>query len=82
MKTLEGNSFSVENTFYGILPTLPYLDYYSEGFSPTEQNGKVQLIENDGLATWTDSYNEGQSMNRLIQTARIAELIGNTEARR
>ena len=81
MKTLDGNTFSVENTFHGILPTLPYLDYYSEGFSPTKQNEKVQLIENDGLATWTDSYNEGQSMNRLIQTARIADLIGNTQAR-
>ena len=81
MKTLDGNFFSVENTFHGILPTLPYLDFYSEGFNPTKQNQKVQLIENDGLATWTDSYNEGQSMNRLIQTARIADLIGNTEAR-
>ena len=81
MKTLDGNTFSVENTFHGILPTLPYLDFYSEGYSPTKQNEKIQLIENDGLATWTDSYNEGQSMNRLIQTARIADLIGNTEAR-
>jgi endoglucanase Acf2 len=41
---------------------------------------KVQLLENDGLATWTDSYNEGQEMNRLIQTARIAELTGDTVA--
>lgn len=81
MKTLDGNAFSVENTFHGILPTLPYLDYYSEGYSPTKQNEKIQLIENDGLASWTDSYNEGQSMNRLIQTARIADLIGNIEAR-
>ena len=81
MKTMDGNSFSVENTFHGILPTLPYLGFYSEGFSPTDQNEKIQLIENDGLATWTDSYNEGQSMNRLIQTARIADLIGNVEAR-
>lgn len=81
MKTLDGNSFSVENTFHGILPTLPYLGFYSEGYSPTIQNEKIALIENDGLASWTDSYNEGQSMNRLIQTARIADLIGNTEAR-
>ena len=42
MKTLDGNSFSVENTFHGILPTLPYLDYLSEGFSPTKQNEKIQ----------------------------------------
>ncbi|MDP5169978.1 MAG: glycosyl hydrolase, partial [Bacteroidia bacterium] len=42
---------------------------------------KVQLLQNDGLATWTDSYNEGQVMNRLIQTARIADQIGDTVAR-
>jgi len=81
MKTLDGYTFIVENIFHGILPTLPFLDYYSQGFSPTEQNEKIQLIENDGLASWTDSYNEGQSMNRLIQTARIADLLGNSETR-
>ena len=80
LKTLDGNSFAVENTFYGILPTLPYLDNYSDGFSPQEMNDKIQLLENDGLSTWTDSYNEGQMMNRLIQTARIADLTGNTAA--
>lgn len=81
IKTMGSNGFSVENAFYGILPTLPYLDNYSEGFDPTELNNKVAAIENDGLATWTDSYNEGQVMNRLIQTARIADLTGNTVAR-
>ena len=39
------------------------------------------MIENDELPTWTDSYNEGQLMNRLIQTARIADEIGDEEAR-
>ena len=38
LKTLDGNSFSVENTFHGILPTLPYLDNYSDGFSPHKIN--------------------------------------------
>ena len=33
------------------------------------------------LATWTDSYNEGQMMNRMIQTARIADQTGDNEAR-
>jgi endo-1,3(4)-beta-glucanase len=80
LKTLDGNAFSVENTFHGILPTLPYLDYYSQGFSPAKLNSKVNLIKNDQLSTWTDSYNEGQVMNRLIQTARIAELMGDTLA--
>ncbi len=36
IKTLEGNTFSVENTFKGILPTMPYLANYSDGFSPAE----------------------------------------------
>jgi endo-1,3(4)-beta-glucanase len=80
LKMLDGNSFTVENTFYGILPTLPYLDYYSNGFSPAKLNDKIKLLENDGLNSWTDSYNEGQEMNRLIQTARIAELSGDTIA--
>jgi len=81
LKTLAGNTFSVENTYKGILPTLPYLANYSDGFSPADLGAKISQIENDGLATWTDSYNEGQVMNRLIQTARIADQMGNTEAR-
>ncbi len=81
LKTIDGNSFIVENTFHGILPTLPYLDNYSSDFSPQKMNEKIQLLENDGLASWTDSYNEGQVMNRLIQTARVADLIGNICAR-
>ena len=81
IKTLAGNNFSVENTFRGILPTMPYLANYSESFSPTELNEKIAQIENDQLATWTDSYNEGQVMNRLIQTARIADQTANYTAR-
>ncbi len=81
IKALESNRFTVENTYYGILPTLPYLNNYSSDFNPSELNKKIQSIENDGLSSWTDSYNEGQVMNRLIQTARIADLSGNTAAR-
>ena len=33
------------------------------------------------MATWTDSYNEGQVMNQLIQTARIADEMGNVSSR-
>ncbi len=81
LKTLVGNSFKVERTFHGILPTLPYLTNYSDGFSLSDLHEKVELLKNDQLATWTDSYNEGQVMNRLIQTARIAHEMGNFEAR-
>ena len=68
------NSFSVANTFHGILPTLPNLSYYSTAYSPVAMNTKISLLENDALNPWTDSYNEGQEMNRLIQTARVAQL--------
>lgn len=81
IKTMDGNTFSVENTFSGILPTMPYLANYSDGFSPAEMESKIAQLENDQLAAWTDSYNEGQVMNRLIQTARIADQTGNIEAR-
>lgn len=81
LKMLAGNSFQVANTFKGILPTLPYLANYSDTFSPATLQSKIAQIQNDGLATWTDSYNEGQVMNRLIQTARIADQMGNTEGR-
>ena len=78
MKTMAGNSFSVENKFCGILPTLPYVDNYSKGFSPTALSEKIAELENTTLATWTDTYNEGQVMNQLIQTGRIAAEMGNT----
>lgn len=81
LKMIEANSFMVENTFKGILPTVPYLANYSDGFSPASLDAKIAQIENDGLSTWTDSYNEGQMMNRLIQTARIADQTGNISAR-
>ena len=81
LKMLAGNSFSVRNTFKGILPTMPYLAKESSGFNPAELNEKIKQVENDGLSAWTDSYNEGQMMNRLIQTARIADQTGNILAR-
>lgn len=81
MKTMAGNSFSVENTFHGVLPTLPYVDNYSPGFSPSVLTGKIAELENSTMATWTDSYNEGQVFNQLMQTARIANETGNISAR-
>ena len=81
MKTMAGNSFSVENTFHGILPTLPYVDNYSSGFTPTALTEKIASLENSTMATWTDSYNEGQVFNQLMQTARVANEMGNIVAR-
>jgi len=81
MKTMAGNNFSVENTFHGVLPTLPYVDNYSQGFSPSALTAKIAELENSTMATWTDSYNEGQVFNQLMQTARIANETGNIQAR-
>ena len=81
LRMLGSNSFAVENHFSGVLPTLPDLGKYSDGFELTALNDKIEMIKGDGLPGWTDSYNEGQNMNRLIQAARIADQIGNTTAR-
>ena len=81
LKMLDGNHFKVAQTFKGVLPTLPYLASYSTGFNPAKLDQKIQMIENDALSSNTDSYNEGQMMNRMIQTARIADQMGNSNAR-
>jgi endoglucanase Acf2 len=81
IKMLDGNEFYVENTFYGVLPTLPYLANYSSLFNSASLSSKIDLLENDNLNSWQDSYNQGQLMNRLVQSARIAHKIGDIEAR-
>ena len=81
MKMLEGNTFTVENNFSGILSTLPNLSQYSSTYNPAELIEKIKVLENSQLDLWTDSYNEGQLMNRLIQTARAANEIGLIESR-
>lgn len=81
LKMMASNTFATERVFQGILPTLPALGALSPGFDPAKLNDKIALLENETLATWTDSYNEGQVMNRLIQTARAAHETGNTIAR-
>ncbi|MBM3438890.1 MAG: carbohydrate-binding protein [Bacteroidetes bacterium] len=78
LKMIAKSAFSVSHTFKGILPTLPYVDFLSDGFDPAKLKQKITDLEYEGLATWTDSYNEGQVMNRLIQTARIAHEMGET----
>lgn len=80
IKMIAQNDFSVKHTFKGILPTLPYVNNRSPKFNPLQLKEKIENIQFDGLSTWTDSYNEGQVMNRLIQTARIAHEMGDDKA--
>lgn len=81
MKMLASNSFIAENKFKGVLSALPLMGKYSTGFDPAALNSKIDLIKNSGLDLWTDSYNEGLAMNKLIQVAKIADQMGNTAAR-
>jgi hypothetical protein len=81
LKMLASNTFIVENKFKGILPTLPNTGKYSSAFDLGALNTKIDLVKGNGLDLWTDSYNEGLAMNRLIQVARIADQIKNTQAR-
>jgi endo-1,3(4)-beta-glucanase len=81
MKMLAGNSFIVDNKFKGVLPTLPNTAKKSAGFDPGALATKIDQVKGDGLQLWTDSYNDGLAMNRLIQVAKIADQQGNTAAR-
>lgn len=81
LKMMASDHFVVEHTFSGILPALPDLGQYSDSYSPAEMFAKVDVMKSEALNTWTDSYNDGQAMNRLIQVARIADQIGHVEAR-
>lgn len=81
LKALSSNSFSTELRYSGILPTLPDLAKYSDSFDPAELYGMIKLLKSVSLPGWTDSYNQGQEMNLLIQTARVADQIGYIEAR-
>ena len=81
MKMLGADSFSTELTFHGILPTLPQVTSEASGYSATELDRLInETLNNDGLTDWTDSYNDGQLINRIVQTGRIAREKGNTTA--
>ena len=80
MKMLAANSFSTKLRYSGILPTLPAAEDGINGFSNDELAKLVQnVIDDNGLVDWTDSYNDGQLINRLVQVGRIAKQAGNDE---
>lgn len=76
LKTMAATSFSVEKPFYGILPTLPAMGDQSLTYDAALMKEKVELLQYETIDDWTDSYNDGQLLNRLIQTARVAAETG------
>jgi uncharacterized protein YjdB/endoglucanase Acf2 len=81
MKVLAGNTFVVDNKFKGILPTMPNTAKNSSSFDPGALSAKIDQVKGEQLQLWTDSYNDGLLMNKLVQVARIADQQGNTAAR-
>ncbi len=80
LKIVQENEFSVQRYFHGILPSLPNLGLNSNGYDPSHLYSQIDLMKSEGLNTWTDSYNDGQVINRLVQAAHIARQIGHDEA--
>lgn len=80
LKMMAADSFTTVLSFHGILPTLPAVDAGKEDFSEEHLDSLIEAVVKDhGFQDWTDSYNDGQLLNRLVQTARIAKLYGNEE---
>ena len=77
LKMVQTNEFSTWLPFHGILPTLPPVADGTGGFSIAELKSLTSEVINDtGFQKWTDSYNDGQLLNRQVQTARIADEAG------
>jgi len=76
----ETTSFTVSNSFKGVLPSLPYSAPLSPSFSLDLLKAKIDSVKDTPLDTWTDSYNDGLNMNALMQTAKVAAAIGYTGA--
>lgn len=74
--------FRTELTFHGILPSLPAHPALAAetAFSPEEMKRLVAAVcDDNGFADWTDSYNDGQLLNRMVQTAEAAKAAGDEE---
>ncbi|MDE7120270.1 MAG: hypothetical protein K2O10_06640, partial [Muribaculaceae bacterium] len=80
LKMAATRSFTTELDFNGVLPTLPPVQQAESGFSQAELDRlTAAVIADSGFQDWTDSYNDGQLLNRMVQTARVARESGNTE---
>ena len=77
MKVLNGNSFSTNLKFSGVLPTLPDLGTYDRN----RLAGYVNEAAAKPGITGNDTYWVGKSLGRAGDLAHIANQLGNTGAR-
>lgn len=79
LRMAAGNSFGTSLDFSGVLPSLP-MPEATDAFSDGELRRLVrEVCDDSGFADWTDSYNDGQLLNRMVQTAEAARAIGDTK---
>lgn len=77
LKLAACNSFTTERTFHGILNVLPPALSLESGYDESRLHALIdEVCNNTGFDDWTDSYNDGQLLNRLSQTALVAREIG------
>lgn len=77
LKLVAAKEFSTERTFRGILPVLPAAQLAASGYDIERLKALVdEVCDNPGFDDWTDSYNDGQLLNRLSQTALVAREAG------
>ncbi|MDE6311217.1 MAG: hypothetical protein K2L96_05295 [Muribaculaceae bacterium] len=77
LKLAKTKTFATERTFTGILGMLPAVQKSETGYDFNELKRLVdEIYGNNGLSDWTDSYNDGQLLNRMCQTAMLAREAG------
>ena len=77
MKVIEGNTFSTNNTFIGILPFLPDLGKYDRSELQDYLNDMVGIP----LGKQADTYNSGKEMGKYAQLIHIADQLGDLSAK-
>lgn len=77
MKVIEGNTFSTNNTFIGILPFLPDLGKYDRPELQDHLNDMVGIP----LGKQADTYNSGKEMGKYAQLIHIADQLGDLSAK-
>ena len=80
MKVVDGNSFTTEYDFQGVIPTLPDLLRFSETYTFNDLRSYLLSADNQVLPL-TESYNQGKHFSKFIQLTHIADQMGETEIR-